>query len=313
MIEIVFSESAESGLKIAQSYGKGRYQGGCTAVFLGKIDGRRPTAQELEAARREAEEKERRAWEEARPIGGRAGDVFSFPLALSYGEISADHFWEKRKSALKQLSTCWPEHNCAEQWISESQEKLKTVLERCSTEAVRIWTGDNPDEACGMHWMLSMLIKRTEEVRLVKLPNEEVRGDVLREYRGWGEVLPGEWSRFLEYEETLSKLQIRSRVCRWRELQEENMPLRAVVSGRLTSLNADAFDHFICMEIDRAETEFRQARIIGNVLGKYPIGVGDGFLAMRMEEMLRAGKLEILADAGEGEPSYRRILRKSKI
>ena len=259
MIEIVFSDSAEGGLKIAQSCGKGKYHGGCASVFFGTINGRKPTAEEIEAARREAEEKERRAWEEAQPIGGSSGDVFCFPLALGYGSIAETDFWKERMRALEQLTACWPENIGLEGRICEAKERLEAVLARSREEAVRIWTSDSPDEACGMHWLLVQLVKKAREIRIVKLPKEEMREDALFEYRGWAEVHPGEWHRFLKYEEVLSDLQIRARVCRWRELQEENMPLRVMVGGRLISMNADAFDHFIRWEIDQAGQEFRQA------------------------------------------------------
>ena len=312
MIEIVFSESAEGGLKLAQSYGRGKYQGGCASVFLGPVNGRQPTAAEIEAARHAAEEKERLAWERAVPIGGSAADVFCFPLALGFGGIGEADFWEQRRLALERLTACWPEAAVVEGFIAKAKMNLETVLDRCAEEPVRIWFSDHPDDACGLHWMLSHLIKRACEIRVVKLPNEELREDTLIEYCAWAEVDPGEWHRFLKNEEVLTGLQMRARVSRWRELQQENMPLRTVASGRLMSLNADAFDHFIRMEIDEAEVEFRQARVIGNVMGRHPFGFGDGFIALRMEEMIRRGELEILEEAGEGEPSYRRILKKAQ-
>lgn len=312
MIEIVFSESAEGGLKVAQSYGKGKYRGGCASVFLGMADGRKPTASEIEAARFEAEERERCAWERAVPIGGSAADVYCFPLALSFGRIAEADFWEQRRLALEQLTACWPENTGIDRWIFRAQKNLASLLERCADEPVRIWTSDSPDEACGAYWLLSKLVKRACAVHLVKLPHEELREDTLLEYHGWGEIEPGEWSRFLKYEEMLTEFQIRAQASRWRRLQAENMPLRAVVSGRLTSMGANAFDHFIRMEIDSSEAEFRQAWVIGNVLGKYSLGICDGFIALRMEEMIRNGELEILKDAGEGEPSYRRMLRKAR-
>lgn len=310
MIEIVFSESAEGGLKLAQSYGRGKYQGGCASVFLGPVNGRQPTAAEIEAARLAAEEKEHLAWEKAAPIGGSAADVFCFPLALGFGGIGQSDFWGERAYALKQLSACWPEYAGTDSRISAAKERLSAVLKRCAEEPVRIWFSDYPDDACGMHWLLSHLIKRACEIRVVKLPNEELREDTLILYSAWAEVCPGEWHRFLKNEEVLTGLQIRAKVSRWRELQAENMPLRAVVSGRLMSLNADAFDHFIRMEIGKAEVEFRQARVIGNVLGRHPFGFGDGFIALRMEEMIRRGELEILEETGEGEPTYKRKLKK---
>ena len=53
MIEVVFSDSACGSLKVAQHYGKGKYQGGSIGI-IGNHDA---TKEEVETARREAEEK----------------------------------------------------------------------------------------------------------------------------------------------------------------------------------------------------------------------------------------------------------------
>ena len=65
MLEIVFSESACGALKLAQRYGEGRYRGGAIGVIARNEDGSEPSQEELDKLRREAEERERRAWERA--------------------------------------------------------------------------------------------------------------------------------------------------------------------------------------------------------------------------------------------------------
>ena len=85
MIDIVFSESACGSLKVAQHYGEGKYQDGCIGVFVSHSDGSKPTKGEVEAARREAKEKARLAWESATPLGGETTDIYGFNLVLSVG------------------------------------------------------------------------------------------------------------------------------------------------------------------------------------------------------------------------------------
>ena len=65
MLEIVFSESACGALKLAQRYGAGEYHGGAIDVIARNEDGSEPSQEELDKLRREAEERERRAWERA--------------------------------------------------------------------------------------------------------------------------------------------------------------------------------------------------------------------------------------------------------
>ena len=59
MVEVVFGDSAAGSLKLAQSYGKGPYRSGAIGVILLRKDGREATEAEIEAARREAEARER--------------------------------------------------------------------------------------------------------------------------------------------------------------------------------------------------------------------------------------------------------------
>lgn len=51
MIEIVFGESACGSLKMAQHYGRGKYQEGCIGIFISHADGSKPTTEEVETAR----------------------------------------------------------------------------------------------------------------------------------------------------------------------------------------------------------------------------------------------------------------------
>lgn len=55
---------------------------------------------------------------------------------------------------------------------------------------------------------------------------------------------------------------------------------------------------------------FQEAALIGRVLGKYELGVSDGWVALRAEELVRAGTLRVVSEAPADEPVYRRTLQK---
>ena len=88
MIEIVFGESACGSLKIAQTYGKGKYRGSAVSIFMRHEDGSVPSSDEMKKAQLQAQEQERIAWENAIPLGGKSCDVYCFDMALSVGDIS---------------------------------------------------------------------------------------------------------------------------------------------------------------------------------------------------------------------------------
>ena len=68
MVEIVFSESACGSLKIAQTYGKGKYRGSAVSIFMRHEDGSVPSSDEMKKAQLQAQEQERIAWENAIPL-----------------------------------------------------------------------------------------------------------------------------------------------------------------------------------------------------------------------------------------------------
>lgn len=310
MLEIVFGESAAGALKIAQGFGRGKYAGGCTSLCILHRDGSAATEAEIEQKRRELEAQQRRKWQEAVPVEGDARDVFVFPLALSYGDISRENFWEGRRAVLRELHFVHPGMDVElEESVDRARRELERLLDRAQTEAARIWYSDMPDEASGMHWMLSQLEGRCDAVYLVKLPELETSETSLRRMAGWGEVEPETWGGHQARMQLAAPLLRRALANHWRELQAENAPLRAVLNGQLRSAAENLYDYYIEAEIDAQPEEFHQARAIVGVL-RHGLGVSDGLIALRMEKMIREGRLAALTQSEEGDFSYRRMLKK---
>ncbi|EGW39295.1 DUF3658 domain-containing protein [Desulfosporosinus sp. OT] len=318
MIEIVFSDSACGSLKMAQHYGEGKYQGGCIGVIVSHADGRKPTKEEVEAARREAKEKARLAWESATPLGGNTADIYGFNLVLSVGDISENQPGIKRKQTLEHIYSVFPNdegYQAAQEMFKRVKEDLKTVQERAAVgESLRIWYSNQPDEMCGFYWFMGQLNQwkvHGKQVSIVKLPEWEAdeKGNILQK-SSWGEVGPGEWHRYLALQKPVPPVFEKSCATHWQELQRENAPLRATLNGQLLSAPETLYDDFIFREIAAEGEEFQEAKVIGRVIGKYQLGIGDSWVAFRIEEMIREGKLEALSAVPEDMPVYHRVLKK---
>ncbi len=314
MIDIVFSDSACGSLKVAQHYGKGKYQGGSIGI-IGNHDA---TKEEVETARREAEEKARLAWESATPMGGKTSDIYGFNLMLSVGDISENQPGTKRKLTLENLYSVYPNdegRQATEEILKRANENLKTIRESTATgEALRIWYSNQPDEMCGLYWFMSQLNQwKVDDVRvsIVKLPEWEAneKGNIVRK-NSWAEVAPEEWQHCLALQKTVLPLFIQSCASHWQELQAESAPLRAVLNGQLVSTSEKLYDDFILREIAVEGNEFHEAMIIGRVLGKYQLGIGDSWVALRIEEMIHAGKFEAVNASEKDMPIYHRVLKK---
>ena len=311
MMEVVFHESAAGSLKLAQGWRRGKFRTSPKSVFVGS--GKNGESRGL---LRQEKERERLACEEAVPFGGTAADIFAFHLMLSVGDISGDGVCRRRLETLNCMFGMYPEgagSSAAKEIFDRACKDLETIRQRLDAgEQVRIWYSSHPDEMCGLHWFLTQLVQDmpSTKVSIVKLPDWEIKEQTLAVHTGWGEVDPDEWHRYANLQKEVSPVFVSAAASKWRQLQEENAVLRAVINGRLFSVPEDFYDYFIRSEIENQNDEFQEGQLIGRILGKYQLGISDGWLAMRIEKMIENGKLQIITNAPSDCPAYHRVIRK---
>jgi len=316
MLEVVFSDSVAGTMAVAIGH-KGCL-GSATRVIFSNDDG--ITQEEIEKIQREAEERERSGWENALPLEGNRKNIINFPLALSVGYISESEIGLERESALSLLSSIFPSmtSQIVTDLLDTSRKSNAMLLEQAQNgEPIRVWVGREPDDVCGLHWLMEQLRPiglEKLDVTLVELPMWETRADgCIVRYNGWGEVEPYRFGQMASRGKKLPTNYLRSLANHWRELQQENMTLRAVLNGRLVSVPESLYDTFILRELDALKDEFTEASLVGQVLGKYQLGIGDGWIALRIEQFIKDGILSPVTVPAPHDPIYRRILKKIKI
>lgn len=316
MLEVVFNDSAAGTMAVAIGH-KG-YLGGATSVIISNDDGT-ITQEETEKFQRQAEERERSGWENAVPLEGNRKNIINLPLALSVGNISEAGIGLERESALSLLLCILP--SMASEVVAElldtSRKSYATLLEQVQNgEPIRVWVGQEPDDVCGLYWLIEQLRPiglEKLDVTLVEIPTWETRQDgSFVQYNGWGEVEPYHLGRMALLGKNLPTNYLHSLANRWKELQQENAFLRAVVNGKLVSVSETLYDPFILRELDTLDSEFKEALLIGQVLGKYQLGIGDGWIALRVEQFIKDGLLVPITTSVPNTPTYHRILRKIK-
>ena len=90
-----------------------------------------------------------------------------------------------------------------------------------------------------------------------------------------------------------------------------NTPLRGSGNGRLYSVPANFFDRFFLEKIAPFPDKINEFAAIGRVVCKYQIKISDGWVAPRIDSMIKPGLLETATPADENGPGYRRMLRKT--
>ena len=305
MTEILFTESAAGSMQYAKSIKN--TIGSSTAVIFMTDDGSEPTPEEIAKAEAKVEWERRKRIKNAVPMEGSPQDVAWFPLNLSVGDIS-DPFSDARAGFLQSQVLCSDPHmsDVGKTMIESARQSLEKVLS--SDSPLRIWTSNNPDELCGFCHLLTLLPENAD-IRVIKLPEYDVSGSTLTTHTGWGEVLPERLGAYLPLEKPLTAIERRHYTTIWHSLRRENGPLRAVVNGRLTTVGADFYDCFILRELEKQPDEFHEARLIGEILGKYQLGISDSLIALRIEDFISRGILTPVTESEDGL-LYRRYLRK---
>lgn len=318
MIEVVFHDSALASLRLAQRKEKGPVAA-AVGVIISHKDGSEPTAEEIAREQQKAVDAIQKEQDAMIPLGGNPRDVYGFTLYLSTGDISEPIPGPLRAQALSDL---WHAYDAdmdvtaeTNALIENARKTLNTVLERIKQgESMRIWYSDQSDELCGFYWLMSQLHSfgnsLNGQITAIKLPvYDVVSHNETRHYTSCADLSPGDFHRFLPLEQPVSPLMISMYSNVWRNLQAENAPLRAQINGLLRSASIDLYDFYIRQEIAQMPEEFREAHLIGNVLGRHELGISDSFIAQRIESMLRTRELTVVSTPPG--TVYRRILRKN--
>jgi len=122
----------------------------------------------------------------------------------------------------------------------------------------------------------------------------------------WAQIHPSQFHRFLYLEREISSEKRRVQSELWQDLKRENAGLRGLAKRQLISVPEDFYDPIIIKNIP--EGEFVMARLMGNILGKYPLGISDGWYALRIKKMIDDSYLKVVGNRDTNHP-YGKILR----
>ncbi len=282
MIEVLFGESEAASMKAA----KCRISVNKTVPPSGEVSG----------------------W-----IEGNANEVICLGFMLDMGDITepADSLY--RREFLYSLYA-------VSQWDDEEvQNEMKNIgtfyageLRRLESfldqgETVRIWYSDAPYSRCGLYHLCRMLERYENEIRVVKLPDHMALNHRIIYCGSWGEAAPEQFAGFLSSEQILSGDEVHYYACLWEELVTGNSPLRAVINGRVTGVLEDFYDFQIWNLL--SDRPVKEARLIGEILGIYRMGIGDWWYARRIEFHIRQGNIRVVEDSRK---HYARVICRVK-
>lgn len=224
------------------------------------------------------------------------------------GEIDGD---ERKKEFVRVFSSVKFKDEEIEQFFKMQRDDYEKLL-LCAKggESIRVWKSNAAFSACAYAFLCYSLKDIACNLNAVTLPEYfEISHDTIKQCTDWSEIAPDEFKQFLHLEKKVNDADKNYQSDVWRRLKEENAPLRAVVNGRLISVCEGFYDHLIIKNIPKGD--FIMAWLIGTVLGNYPLGVGDGWYALRIRKMIEENKLQIVSNNDTSHP-YGMVLKTTK-
>ena len=291
MIEVLFGESEAASMKAAK-----------TKVILGHVSG--PTSV-WKSGKKTPPERPFTGW-----VEGTVEEVICLGFMLDIGNIkeAVDSQYRKHLIYSMYAQNQYGKNPEIDEELKLTGEvytnellRLRKYLE--DGEIIRIWYSDAPYSRCGFYSLCQMLKNYKNEIHVVKLPEYVVRKTSVISYRNWGEVSAEEFAGFLSYERILTKEAVGIYALLWAELTEDNSPLRAVINGRITGVQEDFYDFLIWKKLTYKPV--KEARLIGDILGNFQIGMGDWWFAKRIEYFIQQDKIKVLEDS---ENKYARVI-----
>lgn len=290
MIEIVFNDSMKGSLKCAMNYNSKRMLNG-SVLYVGD----KPSEEELKKRY------------EGKPIGGSTADVIQFGFIMDIGSLSGDLYDETRKELFKSTYIHFEDDpEVKERQVGSYFGRLNRDLETLDQgikdgKAIRVWLSDSPHERCAYYALCHYLRHQDVKLIVVEPPGVVTEDDnKMTVYKSWNEIEPGKLYKYLDCERVISTVEKISNGNQWVSLIEENGDLRSIVCGHLMTVPVDFYDHLIYKYLTYEPK--LMARVIGEIIGKNPIGVMDSWFADRIKYFIDLGNVKVAGVHDESHP-----------
>ena len=295
MLEIVSGDSAKGAMMLAKRYNQNAMLSGPTSHF-----GRKPTKAKLIKLF------------EGQPVGGNPQDVTAPGWSLDTSDISGEIDNPARRDMFVRLyaSVVFDQKDVDDFFADQRKDLDKMLSAAAAGQALRVWKSSAPHADCAYAFVCHALKEIDCPLYVIDMLDFYETGDgITQTAADWGSIPAGQLYKFLPLQRLVSDKEKHFQASLWSSLRNENAPLRAVVSGRLISVPEDFYDPILIHHIP--DGEFLMARLIGELLGKYPLGISDGWYALRIKKMISENKLRVVKDKDPSHP-YAKILTKTQ-
>ena len=223
-------------------------------------------------------------------------DVYALVFLLDIGDLSKPI--ESRNELIVSLYSQIDFEDVDEEELSagiskayfEGLEELEARL--TNGVELRVWVSDTPSSILGLYHLCSILKAYDNSVYLLELPKHLVGVEGIMGSTTWDEISPEGFRQCFGLERKLSKEEINRYSELW-EVQVRNpYPLRILLNGQIVGVEEDYYDFLI--ERRLGEEPIEEARLIGELLHEYRIGINYYWYVKRIAVMIEAGNIVVI-------------------
>lgn len=214
-------------------------------------------------------------------------NVIGLQTDFQFGDL---HRLDDPHAAFWQLKATYDwQHQTALALMVDLQEKVAQLHQAVAAgESLRVWWSEGTDDRLGLYWLSSLLTNPTISMTQVKVPIAQARllngQSVFQEMAALGELTSEDATRVLPLTEPLDAPTRLAYSYAWRGLVDENAPLRVNLNGHITGVGVDFYDRFL---VSQEQPDWTTQRVIGETLGRYPVGIPEWWYAYRLDVLRR--------------------------
>lgn len=221
--------------------------------------------------------------------------LFVLDGALNVGDISGSPIGDERAQVYTEImcidmQTRLEKRNwsVSSHWNRYVADYTECIERARSGETARIWFTDSPHDWCGLLGFIHDAVGFNSEIHIIQCSGKTEVEKTLYECFEENGVCHTNMLK----ESILSVRTKNKASCMWRQLREENAPIRAVIDGRLVSSTWALYDAYIIAELLSSQT-IEVGQLIVRVLAKYNLNVSDYLIGKRIKDLITEGSIVV--------------------
>ena len=217
-------------------------------------------------------------------------DILMPCYGLSFGHVNDVMDMELQEALCKEKE----QMQYRQELYKQCRQDLRHLKENAEQQPIRIWVDQTPDSVCGLLFVCHAIAHLNVDVTMIALPQWIDHHDVGVIYSCWGEVSFDQYANFLSIGKPISKRYLKHLAACWERLIQEDAPLRALINGKMSSVDACFYDNRIKQYL--SEKAMRVRELTGMVLEQGQLGIGDDVIVHRIIEMINNGEMRVIGE-----------------